>query len=148
MKAVTISAKILSLGAVMCGVLLLAGCESMGHLYPANELAESASGEIPVHVTTLETGHGTMQAIGPAGEVLKGSYEPAPGSYDFGKIFKAVQGDFSTNPVHADNGTPTIATITGNLGTNMQCEFYNNDSTNNGFGGCKSVTGALYRLQY
>jgi hypothetical protein len=146
MKAVTTT---LSLGTVALGVLLLAGCESMGHLYPANEQAETAgTGDLPVHMTTLETGHGTLEAIGSAGEVLKGSYEPAPANYDFGPIFKAVYGEYSTNPVHADNGTPTIATLTGNLGTSMQCEFYNNDSTNNGFGGCKSVTGALYRLQY
>jgi hypothetical protein len=147
MKAV-LSAKTLSLGAAVLGVLLLAGCENMAHLYPANDLAESNGGEMSAHFTSFATGNGTIEAIGPAGEVLKGSYAPAPSNYDFGPIFKSVYGDFATNPVHADNGTPTIATLTGNLGTTMQCEFYNNDSTGNGFGGCKSVTGALYRLQY
>jgi outer membrane murein-binding lipoprotein Lpp len=147
MKAVLTSAKTLSLGTAVLGVMLLAGCENMGHLYPVNEQAEGSS-DLPVHITTLETGNGTIEAIGVGGEVLKGSYGPAPGNYDFGPIFKAVYGDYSTNPVHADNGTPTIATLTGNKGTTLNCEFYNNDSTNNGFGGCKSVTGALYRLQY
>jgi hypothetical protein len=131
------------------GLLALSGCENMGHLYPANDLAESiGSGEMPAHFTSFATGNGSIEAIGPAGEVLKGDYVPVKEGQQFGGIFKAVYGDFSTNPVHADNGTPTVATLTGNKGTTMQCEFYNNDSTGNGFGGCKSVTGALYRLQY
>ena len=74
---------------------------------------------MPTHFTSFGTGNGTIEAIGSAGEVLKGSYEPAPSTYDFGPIFKSVYGDFSTNPVHADNGTPTIATLTGNMGSTL-----------------------------
>ena len=135
--------------AVVIGLFILVGCENMGHLYPANDLAESIKGgEIPAHFTSFGTGNGTIEAMGPAGEVLTGSYGPVKEGEPFGDIFKSVYGDFATNPVHADNGTPTVATLTGNKGTTMQCEFYNNDSTGNGFGGCKSLAGALYRLQY
>ncbi|MGE3622895.1 MAG: hypothetical protein AB7H77_03325 [Bdellovibrionales bacterium] len=140
--------KSLILGLVMFGSLALAGCENMARLTPANPQAEALGGEIPAHFTTFSAGNGTIEAIGPGGEVIKGSYGPAPAEYKFGDIFKAVYGEYSTNPVKADNGTPSTATLTGNMGTSMQCEFYDNESTRNGFGGCKSVTGALYRLTY
>jgi hypothetical protein len=136
-------------GFAALSLLVLASCESMGHLYPANDLAEQISAsEMPAHFTSMATGTGTIEAIGPAGEVLKGSYDQVKEGYVFGPIFKAVYGDYSINPAHADNGTPTVATLSGNKGTVLQCEFYNNDSTGNGFGGCKSAAGALYRLQY
>ena len=141
--------KTLSLHAcLMAGLFLLAGCDEMGHIYPANPQAENLGGEMPAHFTTFSTGNGTIEAVGPGGEVIKGHYGPPPPAYSFGDIFKEVHGQWSTNPAAADNGTPTVATLTGSAGTVLNCEFYNNDRTNNGFGGCKSVTGALYRIQY
>jgi len=148
MKTTMHASKISLLGAAALGLLALGGCESVAHLYPENDLAQNIGGEMTAHFTSFATGNGTIEAIGPGGEVIQGSYAPVKEGEKFGDIFKTVYGDFSTNPVHADNGTPTVATLTGNKGTSLQCEFYNNDSTGNGFGGCKSVAGALYRLQY
>jgi len=136
------------LSAAVLGLLLLVGCEDMGNLYPANAQAEKLGGDMAAHFTSFGTGNGTIEAIGPGGEVLKGNYGPALVDYPFGAIFKEVNGQYSTNPAKADNGTPTVAKLTGTMGTTLDCEFYNDDRTNNGFGGCKSVTGALYRLQY
>ena len=65
-----------------------------------------------------------------------------------GSIFNAAYGDYSTMPTAASRGTPTVAVLTGTKGTTLKCEFYNNDYTNNGFGACKSLTGALYKLSY
>jgi hypothetical protein len=130
------------------GILMLAACESMANLTPANDQAEQLSGEIPVHMTTVSTGNGTMSAIGPSGELLRGSYGPMQGDYNFGSIFNAVYGQYSTLPTAASRGAPTVATLTGTKGTTLKCEFYNNDYTNNGFGACKSLTGALYKLSY
>lgn len=130
------------------GLLMLAGCESMAHLTPANDQAEQISDEIPIHMTTVSTGNGSMEAIGPGGELLKGDYGPMPADYNFGSIFNAVYGQYSTMPTAASRGTPTVATLTGTKGTTLKCEFYNNDYTNNGFGACKSLTGALYKLSY
>jgi len=150
MKRITHQTKTrtLFLGVAMCGVLMLVGCESVGHIIPANEQAENTSIDMVAHFTTISTDNGTIEAIGPAGEVLKGSYGPMPADYTFGSIFNAVYGTYSTTPTAANNGTPTVATLTGNKGTTLNCEFYNNDYTNNGFGACKSLTGALYRVQY
>jgi len=138
----------LLLGIAAFGALMLAGCEDMGHIIPANEQAENLGGEMPAHFTSFSTGNGTIEAIGPGGEVLKGSYGPMPADYAFGGVFNAVYGQFSTMPTAADNGAPTVATLTGNKGTTLKCEFYNNNYTGNGFGACKSLTGALYKLQY
>jgi hypothetical protein len=137
------------ISAVLFTLALLAGCESIGHITPANDIAEkTTSGEIVAHFTTVSTGSGSIEAIGPGGEVLKGNYGALPADYNFGKVFNAVYGDYSTLPTAADKGTPTVATLTGNMGTTLQCEFYNDDYTNAGFGACRSVTGALYKLQY
>jgi hypothetical protein len=139
----------LSFGAAaMLGALILAGCENGAHIYPANAQAESLGGEMGAHFTPSGEGHGTIEAIGPAGELLRGDYAPAPADYKFGDVFKAVYGEYSTLPTAADKGTPTVAALNGTKGTSMQCEFYNNEDTGNGFGGCKTLTGALYRIQY
>jgi len=134
--------------AVSFALLMLAGCESMGHITPANEQAEQTGTDMPAHFTSAGTGNGTIQAIGPGGEVIKGSYGPMPADYAFGSVFNAVYGQYSTLPTAADKGTPTVATLIGNKGTTLKCEFYNDDYTGNGFGACKSLAGALYKLHY
>jgi len=138
----------LMLAAAASGLLLFAACENMAHITPANAQAESLGGEMPAHFTSFSTGNGTIEAIGVGGEVLRGSYGPMPANYSFGSIFNAVYGEYSTLPTAADKGAPTVATLTGTRGTTLNCEFYNNNYSNNGFGACKSLTGALYRIQY
>ncbi len=135
----------ISASVLLGGALLLAGCENIGHITPVT----GTGTEMVAHVTSFSTGNGSIDVVGgPAGEVLKGTYGPIPADYSFGGIFNAVYGTFSTTPTAADNGSPTVATLTGNRGTTLKCEFYNNGSTGNGFGACKSLTGELYRLSY
>lgn len=44
--------------------------------------------------------------------------------------------------------SPGVADAVGNRGTTIRCEFYNDNVSGHGFGGCLTSTGAAYRLQY
>jgi len=146
MKPMTQS-KMLTLATLALALAALAACEDMGKLYPANPQAE-ARGEMIAHFTSYGTDHGALEIVVAGGERLNGKYEPSPIGAPFGNVFKAVYGPYSVLPTAADKGTPTIASLTGTGGTTMQCEFYNDDYTNHGFGACQTSLGAAYRLSY
>jgi hypothetical protein len=129
------------------GILLLAGCENMGNLYPMNADDVSSVG-IAAHFSWIGTDTGSLEVVMPSGEVMSGRFGPPYGNGDFGGIFKDVYGDYSTLPTAASNGSATVGKLSGNKGGSMVCEFYNDDNTDHGFGGCKTGTGVLYRLKY
>jgi hypothetical protein len=129
-------------------LLALAACENMGGLYPVNA-GDAASAEIPAHFTWAGTGTGSLDVVMPGGETMSGNFGPAYGDAShFGDVFNAVYGPYSTLPDSPNKGAPTTAMLKGNKGSSMQCEFYNDDYTNHGFGGCKASNGALYRIRY
>jgi hypothetical protein len=128
-------------------LLTLVGCENMGGLYPIN--ASDGGAEVPAHFTWSGTGSGTLSVSMPGGEVMNGSFGPAYGSSQpFGEVFRAVYGPYSVLPDSPNKGSPTTATLKGNHGSSMKCEFYNDDYTDHGFGGCKASNGTLYRIKY
>jgi len=132
--------------ACLAAILILAGCENVGTLQPVNAEGASEVGAVP-HFTWEGTDTGSLNVVLPTSESLEGPFGPPYGNEEFGKIFKEVYGQYSTLPVAANNGTPTVATLKGGSMT-MWCEFYNDDNTDHGFGGCKESNGALYRLRY
>jgi hypothetical protein len=140
---------------VFLAVIALAGCAKMGHLYPANADA-SATGVLEAHYKAYGTGHGEMEIPMPDGEVLKGEYSLVrQGAIGFGSILAAVSGPggsaygYGTATSYViEGGSPGMASVFGTKGTSMQCEFYNDNLSGHGYGGCRSSTGALYRLQY
>ncbi len=146
MKPMTTS-KMSALAVLALALAALAACEDMGKLYPDNPQAE-ARGEMIVHLTSYGTDHGALEVVMAGGQRLSGTYAPSPVGAPFGDIFKAVYGPYSVLPTAADKGTPTIASLTGAGGMTMQCEFYNDDYMNHGFGSCQTSLGAAYRLSY
>ena len=44
--------------------------------------------------------------------------------------------------------SPCLASLVGDHGTLMQCEFYNDNVFHHGSGGCSASHGALFRLEF
>lgn len=139
--------------ALMVGVL--AACARTAHLYPANDSA-IATGVLDLHFMSYGTGHGEIEIAMPDGEVLRGEYSIVPGgTIGFGSIIAAVHtpggsasGYATGTSYQTEDGSPGTASAFGPKGTSPQCEYYNDNFTGHGFGGCRSSMGALYRLQY
>ena len=133
--------------------LMLWGCAREAHLYPVNEAA-SATGVLTAHFNAYGTGHGEIEITMPDGELLKGEYSIVRGgTIGFGSIFGAVYGRKGTvtgtsTSYEVPGGSPGVASAFGNKGTSAQCEFYNDNFSGHGYGGCQTSTGALYRIQY
>lgn len=145
MKSVLVALAALGLGA----------CAGTAELYPANDLARSAG---PLKATFIQdgTGSGPITVTMPDGEILKGRYSVnVGGSTSFGSIYASAYGSggfatgsgFSTG-YSIPNGSPGSADLYGPRGSSMQCEFYNNNLSGHGNGGCRTAAGAIYRLQY
>ena len=135
--------------------LLLSGCARDAHLYPANNSANTG-GVLTAHFMDYGNGHGEIEIPMPSGELLKGEYSLVRGgSVGFGSIYSSVYGkggnarmtETSTS-YEVPGGSPGMASAFGDSGTSMQCEFYNDNFSNHGYGGCRSSAGALYRIQY
>lgn len=139
----------------MLAGLMLLGCAREARLYPANEAANS-TGVLMAHFMMNGTGHGQIKITMPDGEVLKGEYSVVRGgTIGFGNIFGAVYGPHgsvsltgSSTSYAMPGGSPGQASLFGDRGTSMQCEFYNDNFSGHGYGACKTSTGALYRIQY
>lgn len=135
--------------------IFVSGCAMTAHLYPANDVATSG-GVLEAHFTAYGTGHTTVSATMPDGEILTGEATVVRGgSMGFGTIFASVYGaggsaagsGISTS-YNIPGGSPGMASLFGTKGTSMECEFYNDNFSGHGYGGCKSSKGGLYRLQY
>jgi hypothetical protein len=92
----------------------------------------------------------------PDGEFLQGEYSiVSGGSVSFGSIFGTVYGrggsvsgsGTSSGFTMAGSGQGA-ASLYGNRGTSVQCEFLNNNMMGHGYGACQSSKGGLYRMQY
>jgi hypothetical protein len=145
--------------AILAVTLLLdvTGCTVVRplHLYPTNTTALETrvlEGQLVGH----GQGHGTAETTMPDGEILQGEYSIVfNGSVSFGSIFGTVYGP---GGVASGSGTSTSftmagegqgsASLAGNRGTSMQCEFLNANMTGHGYGACRSSKGGVYRLLY
>lgn len=133
----------------------LSGCARSARLYPANDLG-IATGVLEARFMAHGTGHGSIEVTMPDQELLKGEYSLVRGgSIGFGSVYGSVYGSggsasFSGNSTSyaVPGGSPGTASLFGSNGTTMLCEFYNDNFSGHGNGGCKSSKGALYRIQY
>lgn len=123
--------------------LVISGCAKNASLYPANDVA-AASGVLTARYMSYGAGHGEIEVTAADGEVLKGEYSLVRGGgMSFGVIFGKAYSSMTT-----PGGSPGQASLFGTRGTTMQCEFYNDNFSGHGYGGCQSSKGAIYRIQY
>lgn len=149
--------RLLKFSLLFAAPLWLAACtiERTPHLYPRNEVAASGgvvSGQFVGHGNL----HGTAKFNMPDGEVLNGEYSiVADGEMHSGNGFASVYGasgpssltgsSFGYSMSGRGNGE---ASLFGNRGTQLECEFANNNMTGHGSGECRSSKGGLYKMQY
>ena len=125
------------------------------HLYPTGDKSSD-----PAVLEGLFVGHGqgrgTARIDMPDGEVLQGEYSIVfGGAVGFGSILGSVYGPNGSASVSGTSANVSIegkgqgeASLVGNRGTAMECEFLNANMTGHGFGACRSSKGVLYRLMY
>ena len=148
------------LPAIICASvssLILTGCTVTRtvHLYPANP-TPSETAVVQGVIVGHGHGHGTAKLIMPDGEILLGEYSIVfGGSVGFGTILGSVSGPGGAASVNGVSESVKIegrgegsASLVGDRGTSMQCEFLNNNTTGHGMGACRSSKGELYRLLY
>jgi hypothetical protein len=125
------------------------------HLYPTGEQVPDTAVLEGLFVGHGQ-GHGTARITMPDGEVLQGEYSIVfGGAVGFGSIFGSVYGPSGSASVSGTSANVSIegkgqgqASLVGNRGTTIQCEFANANMTGHGFGACRSSRGILYRLMY
>jgi hypothetical protein len=92
----------------------------------------------------------------PDGEVLQGEYSIVfGGAVGFGSIIRSVYGSNGSATISGTSANVSVqgkgegeASLVGNRGTTMECEFLNANMTGHGFGACRSSRGIVYRLMY
>ena len=141
--------------ALIVATLFVGGCTREARMYPMNDTAAGA-GALLVKFKAYGTGHGGVEINTPDGETLNGEYVIVrDGVVGFGSIYGAAWGGGSSASVVGNStftsmarGSPGTASAIGNKGTTMECEFYNDNVSGHGTGGCKSSKGAIYKLMY
>jgi hypothetical protein len=122
-------------------------------LYPMTHVAYA--GILVAKITSFEQGQGTIEINVSTGEVLQGQYTISLQGYPgFGSILAYGNGPrrcvsesgYTTDYLKCGLGEG-VATLIGNRGTSMQCEFLNN-SGGRGWGACRSSNGTTYRILY
>ena len=138
-------------------MVVISGCavQREARLYPSNESAKS-KGVLVGKFLASGSGHGSLEVTLPDGELLNGEFSIVRGgSIGFGNIYGSVFG-VGGSATYSGNATSYVvagssqgvASAFGSKGTTMECEFFNDNFSGHGYGGCKSSTGELYRLQY
>jgi hypothetical protein len=136
-------------------LLFLVACTKYARLYPVNDLA-SSTGVIKVKYFESGTGYGEITIVMPDGEILSGEYTTGRAiNLNFGNILSSVYGTeggaFGTGTetvLRLQGGNPGIATLYGDRGNKMQCEYFVGNQAGKGRGACKKNDGSLYRLQF
>lgn len=136
-------------------LLFLVACTKHARLYPVNDLA-STTGVLKAKYIESGTGYGEITIVMPDGETLSGEYTTGRAiNLNFGNILSNVYGTegsafrTSTAPSFRLSGTsPGIATLYGDRGTMMQCEYFIGKRAGKGRGACKKNDGSLYRLEF
>jgi hypothetical protein len=125
---------------------LSAGCTVTRtvHLYPLSSPGAVVQGVIVGH----GQGHGTAKFIMPDGEILLGEYSIVfDGAYGFGTILNSA-GIGTASGVSINGRGEGTASLVGDRGTSVQCEFLNANMTGHGSGACKLSNGGVYRMLY
>jgi hypothetical protein len=133
----------------------LTGCTRNARLYPANDLA-IAGGVLVANFKSYGSGNGEIEIGMPDGEILSGEYSLVRGgSASFGSLYGSVYStegsatvSGSANSRTIPGGSQGMASLFGNKGTAMECEFINDNFSGHGNGACKTSTKAMYRLQF
>jgi len=136
-------------------LLFLTACTKNARLYPVNDLAKT-TGVLKAKYSDSGTGHGEMTIVMPDGEALRGEYTTGRAiNLNFGNILSNVYGTegdaFGTGTstvLRLQGSNPGIATLYGDRGTKMQCEYFVGNRAGKGRGACKKNDGSLYRLQF
>lgn len=131
------------------------GCASTAKLYPGNAEAQSI-GILKATYKNWGTGQGAIFITLPSGEILEGEYTTVDTStYSFGNIYSSVYGAggsaFGSGSVMSTSvagSNPGMASLFGNRGTTMDCEYIVNNWTGNGAGACKASNGAIFKLHF
>jgi MTH538 TIR-like domain (DUF1863) len=124
-------------------------------MHPANDAAQNLG---ILHGEYARNDHtsGVTNILMPGGELLVGRYfTVARGTVGFGQIYSSVLGKLAFDITLFSH--PNISMMkpasfgrvefSGNKGNSMQCEFYRDDVSLNGYGGC-SFRDALFRLEF
>jgi hypothetical protein len=143
------------LGSVVAVTLGLAGCVSTATLYPVNNEAK-VNGVLTAKYQNYGTGGGKITLTLKDGEVLTGEYTTADtSSYGFGNVYASVYGTGGSasgvgtaSTVSVAGSSPGVATMYGDRGTSMTCEYFVSNWTGKGAGACKASDGALYRVHF
>ena len=136
-------------------LLFLVACTKYARLYPVNDLA-SKTGVLQAKYVDSGKGYGEITIVMPDGEILSGEYTTGRAiNLNFGNILSNVYGTeggaFGTGTSTAfrlSDTSPGIATLYGDRGTMMQCEYFIGKRAGKGRGACKKNDGSLYRLQF
>jgi len=139
-------------------LLFLVACTQyarLARLYPVNDLAKT-TGELKANYAESGTGYGKITIAMPDGETLSGEYTTGRAiNLNFGTILSKVYGTeggaFGTGTsasYRLSDTSPGIATLYGDRGTMMQCEYFIGKRAGKGRGACEKNDGSLYRLQF
>jgi hypothetical protein len=149
--------KKLVVAAVLTTCLGASGCTVVRepHLYPDNALA-AKTGVLQGRFVGHGNLHGTMEVTMPDGELLQGEYSVvAGGAVTVGNTFASVSGGRGSLTGTGTGvglamaaGGQGQASLYGNRGTIVHCEFANNNITGHGYGTCETSSGARYRMEY
>ncbi len=125
--------------------ILAAGCTATARLYPANDIA-AATGILTFSYEDTGLGYGPVSLRMPDGEMLTGEYTTVSTTdTTFGTIMSGGQVS-SFQGFSSGGGSPGTASLIGNRGTLMQCEYIAGDFS--GTGTCRTNKGAQYRLHF
>jgi len=135
----------------------LAGCARTGTLYPVH-LAGPNSPNVALKATFIAsgTGHGKITLPMPDGEILSGEFSLIRGGeFRSDSIYASVWGpggyanaSGSGSGFSIPSAARGVASVIGNKGTRMDCEFTNDNFSGHGYGACKSSTGDTYKMLY
>ena len=143
------------LALLMFVLLFLGACTKHARLYPVNDLA-STTGVLKAKYSDYGTGYGEMTIVMPDGETFSGEYTTGRAiNLDFGNLLSNVYGTeggafgTGTSTVLRLQGTnPGIASLYGDRGNKMQCEYFVGNRAGKGRGACETNDGSLYRLEF
>ena len=141
--------------ALLFVLLFLVACTKHARLYPVNDLAVT-TGVLKAKYNDSGKGYGEITIVMPDGETLSGEYTTGRAiNLNFGSLLSDVYGTeggafgTGTSTVLRLQGTnPGIATLYGDRGTLMQCEYFVGNLAGKGRGACKKNDGSLYRLEF
>jgi len=136
-------------------LMFLMACTQYARLYPVNDLA-STTGVLKANYIESGAGYGEITIVMPDGETLSGEYTTGRAiNRNFGNLLSNVYGteggafgSGTSTSFRLSDTSPGIATLYGDKGTLMQCEYFIGKRAGKGRGACKKNDGSLYRLQF